>query len=148
MGAQIITDVNFFREDESSGSLFEYLERAGYTDDDFRALIEEAMGPQFNFNFNLVPEPQRMTERCAICLNFATNGRNYNQDNMTLARPCGHCFHKNCLIDLANSYIANGKPVICPLCRSNLNGGTVIYQPSRSEFKLKKPVIPFRRLSY
>lgn len=45
---------------------------------------------------------------CAICLS------RFEQDDQTMVTPCGHCFHRECLIQWFD------QDLICPVCRTEL----------------------------
>ena len=56
-----------------------------------------------------------LNEPCAICLCNMT-------DKDVCCLPCGHCFHKNCILkDVSSREINMTKSYSCPMCRSKIH---------------------------
>ena len=69
---------------------------------------------------------------CAICLGEAAD-----MPCVKLAQTCGHCFHEECLQRDIRNAMMNGRPSICPTCRTECPGGFGIYLLSATRTSLQ-----------
>jgi hypothetical protein len=70
-------------------------------------------------------------EVCAICLDSL-------KDGIVVNTPCGHKFHKECLIQTCKvGYWRNNNPCLCPLCRGDIDEFSKKLLPNDEQFDPK-----------
>lgn len=75
---------------------------------------------------------------CVICQDPFEGGRDRDGEEIFILESCGHTFHLKCIKSLAKVMLNASKPILCPLCRSELS------DKEQVEVGYKKPAVEWK----
>jgi hypothetical protein len=79
------------------------------------------------YSVRYIPRMQPEECYCSVCFLEATNTSNpQSEENMAIARPCGHCFHLGCIRTWLD------RALTCPNCRTGVEEIAVFYRDPTS----------------